>query len=183
MPSSVWNPLLFVLLLILISSTFAVQPLPGSHRGTPSLVNRDQLARSSGYIFAGTVKAIERITPRGKDGVATILITFHVDKAIRGVRAGQTLTVHEWAGLWQSGERYRPGERVLLFLYPPSKLGLTSPVGGPMGRFRVDSGGRVVVPRRIGGLSPDPSARARFRGRTRMNIPDFVRAFGLMEAE
>lgn len=183
MPSSFWKLKLLVLLAIPISSVFAVQPLPGSHPGPPSLPNRDQLAHSSGYIFAGTVKAIERITPSGKRGVATVQITFHIDKAIRGVRAGQTLTVREWAGLWQFGERYRDGERVLLFLYPPSKLGLTSPVGGPMGRFKVDSGGRVVVPRGIGGRSPDPSARAPLHGKTRISIPDFVRAFGLREVE
>lgn len=59
--------------------------------------------------------------------------------------AGKTLTINEWAGLWQSGERYRVGEQVLLFLYPPSKLGLTSPVGGGMGRFSVNRGGELVL--------------------------------------
>jgi hypothetical protein len=34
---------------------------------------------------------------------------------------------------------------VLLFLYPASRLGLTSPVGGPLGRFHVDNAGRVEV--------------------------------------
>jgi hypothetical protein len=34
---------------------------------------------------------------------------------------------------------------VLLFLYPPSKLGLTSPVAGAMGRFALDSEGSVLI--------------------------------------
>ena len=33
----------------------------------------------------------------------------------------------------------------MLFLYPPSKVGLTSPVGGGAGRFRVDPQGNVIV--------------------------------------
>jgi hypothetical protein len=55
------------------------------------------------------------------------------------------LTIHEWAGLWDRGERYRVGERVMLFLYSPSKLGLTSPVAGAMGRFVVDAQGRILM--------------------------------------
>ncbi len=39
---------------------------------------------------------------------------------MRGTAPGQSLTIHEWAGLWLSGERYRVGERVLLFLYSPA---------------------------------------------------------------
>jgi hypothetical protein len=66
---------------------------------------------------------------------------------MRGTAAGQNLTIHEWAGLWNHGERYRVGERVLLFLYSPSKLGLTSPVGGAVGKFKVKSDGQVLMTR------------------------------------
>ena len=62
----------------------------------------------------------------------------------------RTVEIKEWAGLWQSGERYRPGERVLLFLYPPSRLGLTSPVANRAGRFEVDRAGRVTLKPRSG---------------------------------
>src|SRR5215469_13463488 len=40
-------------------------------------------------------------------------------------------------GCGRPGERYRTGERVFLFLYPASKLGLTSPVAGATGRWAV----------------------------------------------
>jgi hypothetical protein len=135
------------------------------------------LTQSSGYIFAGTVKSVELAAPAG-NGVATVLISFHVDQAIRGVRTGQTLAIREWAGLWDAGERYRPGERVLLFLYPPSKLGLTSPVRGPMGRFGIDPNGQVIVDTaRIGVRSGHPGIAARFQGRTRVSPREFVRFF------
>jgi hypothetical protein len=78
---------------------------------------------------------------------------FRVDEAIRNVRRGQTVEINEWAGLWQSGERYHPGERVLLFFYPPSKLGLTSPVGNQAGRFAVSRAGSVTFKGQTGKTS------------------------------
>ena len=72
-------------------------------------------------------------------------ITFRIERGIRGARTGSRFVLREWAALWNSGERYRVGERVLLFLYPPSKVGLTSPVAGARGRFQVDSKGQVIL--------------------------------------
>ena len=117
------------------------------------------LATKSRYIFEGTVLTVARIAGADSGGVDQVRISFRVAHAIRGVQDGQILAIREWAGLWDSGERYQPGERLLLFLYPPSKLGLTSPVGGQLGRFAVDSGGNVIVENArlaalLGGLSP-----------------------------
>ncbi len=36
------------------------------------------------------------------------------------------------------------GQHILLFLYPPSRLGFTSPVGGPLGQIALDSNGMYV---------------------------------------
>jgi len=104
-----------------------------------------RLARHSGLIFSGTVIRVEHLNPKGAGGPAITQTTFRVQQAIRGVRAGQIVDVHEWGGLWEMGERYQPGEQVVLFLYPASRLGLTSPVGGEMGRFRVNKAGRVLL--------------------------------------
>ncbi|HZR56220.1 MAG TPA: hypothetical protein VFA74_05070 [Terriglobales bacterium] len=103
-----------------------------------------RVTRNSGYIFAGTVMAIQPAMS-SHNKLATVRITFRVDHAVHGVRRGQSLTMREWAGLWESGERYRVGQRLFLFLYPPSKLGLTSPVGGWQGRFTLDSQGEFIV--------------------------------------
>jgi hypothetical protein len=96
-------------------------------------------------IFSGTALRVEHLAAES-GGVASTRITFRVQTAIRGVRAGQVIAIREWDGLWNSGERYRAGERVLLFLFPKSRLGLTSPVGGRLGRYRVDSAWRVDLP-------------------------------------
>ena len=136
--------------LVLISLSAAGQN-PLAQPSLSAISNLRLLNRSSGYIFDGTVLSVERIAQSESSRVAAVQITFRVEQAIRGTRSGQRLTIREWAGLWNSGERYRPGERLLLFLYSPGKLGLTSPVGGFLGRFAVDSGGNVVF--ESGGLS------------------------------
>jgi hypothetical protein len=105
----------------------------------------DNTVRDAALIFSGTVLTVQRPEPEKTGGVATTQITFRVLDAIRGVRRGQILQIREWEGLWQAGERYQPGEHVLLFLYPVSRLGLTSPVGGSGGRLRVDHAGHVVL--------------------------------------
>jgi hypothetical protein len=106
--------------------------------------------RSSGRIFSGTVLQVEHRNSDSSSALATTRIMFRVDEAIRNVSRGQTVEINEWAGLWQSGERYHPGERVLLFLYPPSRLGLTSPVGNRAGRFAVNRAGEVTIKAPIG---------------------------------
>jgi len=104
-----------------------------------------QLAGAAGIIFSGRVTSVgHRPLPSEQDPTAT-LVTFQVERAIRGISTGQTFTIHEWSGLWSRGERYRVGEHVLLFLYAPGKLGLTSPVAGAMGRFALDTEGRILI--------------------------------------
>jgi hypothetical protein len=116
-----------------------------------------QLVRSAGIIFSGRVTFLGRATSSSGPDHASTTVTFQVEHAMRGTSPGQNLTIHEWTGLWTTGEHYRVGERVLLFLYPPSKLGLTSPVAGAMGRFALDSHGKIVMsPRHISTLAADP---------------------------
>jgi len=139
----------------------------------PPSANLSQLAKVAGIIFSGTVTGITPHEPTAAAGVQTIAVTFHVEKAIRGVTVGQDLTISQWMGLWYSGQRYAIGEHVLLFLYAPSKLGLTSCVGGPIGRFTVDSSGEVFL---SSGQLPlflkDPA----LGGRSRVPLSDFASA-------
>jgi hypothetical protein len=169
---------------------------PLSSHFPPPISSLRLLTRNSGYIFDGTVLSVERVAETEPGGVWAVQITFRVEQAIRGVRNGQVLTVREWAGLWNSGARYRSGERLLLFLYPPSKLGLTSPVGGPLGRFAVDRGGNVIFDNaRLAALflslgqtqssqtSPDPALRAKLTGQNRLNSRTLALAIQSMARE
>jgi hypothetical protein len=140
-----------------------------------------KLVRVAGIIFSGRVVSIAgaaraRASPLGRAWASTA-VTFQVENAVRGTSPGQLLTIHEWAGLWSGGERYRVGEHVLLFLYSPSKLGLTSPVAGAMGRFAVDSQGRIVMnPGQAAALAADPVLAGKTGGQTVVSYSIFVQA-------
>ena len=147
--------------------------LPGRLPLPPVTVGLPRLARAAGIIFAGTVTGIASQPAKAGQPVATVAITFHIDNAIRGVTVGESLTVSQWMALWSSGQRYRLGEHVLLFLFPPSKLGLTSCVGGAMGRFTVDPIGRVLLTaQHLSAFRQD----AVLGGKSRVSISDFARA-------
>jgi len=156
------------LTLALLSLPAAGQPSQADQQ-LPAISSLRVLTQNSGYIFDGTVLSVQAV-PNDDHDLATMQITFRVEQAIRGTRAGQILTIREWAGLWNSGERFHPGERLLLFLYSPSTLGLTSPVGGAAGRFAVDSGGNAAIDNgRLPALPLDPASRAQLRDRKRVN--------------
>jgi hypothetical protein len=139
----------------------------------PGTIGFQQIARAAGIIFSGTVTAISRLPASGSQTPETVAITFHVERGIRGTTAGRDLTIFQWMGLWTSGQRYRVGERVLLFLYPPSTLGLTSCVGGSTGRFAVDTIGQVVLSQEHqAAFFADPA----LAGRSRLSIYDIAQA-------
>ena len=112
MQSSIWKFVAFGLFLVLCLRLPA-EERPSLPSTTPAVPDLPSLAARSGYIFSGTVKAVERIKPHLKDSVAVMRITFHVQHGYRGVRTGQTVSIYEWAGLWQAGDRYRAGEQVM----------------------------------------------------------------------
>ena len=129
----------------------------------------EQLSRRAGMIFAGTVLSASqparcRNTPDGRDAACPVSLApipdasaatelrFRVDFPIAGVEPSKTLTIHEWTGALDRQRPLHPGDRVLLFLYPPSRLGLTSPIGGHQGQIWLDSTGQRVK-------KNDPSSR------------------------
>jgi len=143
--------------------------------------NLQQLLRPAGYVFAGRVAAVEYLPAKTAGEVATVRITLKVEQGIRGAKNGSTFMVREWAGLWNAGERYRVGERLLLFLYPRSRLGLTSAVGGPKGRLLVDRNDEVLVP----ATDDNPAITPRGGGFATHRIPlrEFTRAIRARNAE
>lgn len=157
---------------------FPTQPLPikppiSEPIKIPVRVRFPALVRASGMVFSGTVQHIERRPATADRAVETVAITFHIDQAIKGVTSGEDLTISQWIGLWSSGQRYRVGERVLLFLYPPSKLGLTSCIAGPMGRFELDARGRVLLSaQHLAAFRSDPVVG----GKARVRLSDFASA-------
>jgi hypothetical protein len=148
------------------------QPIPLPRPSPTPPFGLPQLVHAAGTIFSGTVMAISHPASHGAQ-IETVTITFRVEQAIRGAVPGENLAVTQWMGLWSSGQRYRIGERVLVFLYPRSKLGLTSLVGGGFGRFAVDGQDQVLLTaQHIGAFRKD----AALGGKSRVRIGDFAGA-------
>jgi hypothetical protein len=109
-------------MILLLLAIFTGSALGASH-STIRLPGLVRIVRNSGMIFSGTVLSVKHHSADAANVPATTQITFRVQDAIRGVHRGQVIQVREWGGLWQTGEQYHPGEHLMLFLYPPSRLG------------------------------------------------------------
>ncbi|MGZ4822472.1 MAG: hypothetical protein ACXVZM_12780 [Terriglobales bacterium] len=133
-----------------------------------------QLAGNAGMIFSGVVEKVERVAPVAGD-VGTVRVTFRVAEALRGASPGEVLTISEWDGLWNAGDRYRVGERLLLFLYSPSNsLGLTTTVAGEQGRIRAADSPLTIaaVARQIGEDPPGQKRRRKLPRKILDMFPD-----------
>jgi hypothetical protein len=141
-----WSLLRCLLVLFLLASGLTV----GAQMRTALPVRElppdlSQITQRASLIFVGQVLKIEPVRGSASDEVASVQVTCRVEQGVRGARTGETLSFREWAGLWTAGPRYRIGQRLMLFLYAPSALGLTSPVGDRAGEFAVDRDGRIVL--------------------------------------
>jgi hypothetical protein len=129
--------LVLVILAMLATAAPAQRP-PLAQPFAPATLG--QMTRKAGMIFAGTVLRVERISA----DVPEIRTTFYVSRAVCGTRARQNVIVREFLPTMELPP-YRRGQKVFLFLYPDSGTGLTSPVGGTVGRFAVDQHGNVLL--------------------------------------
>jgi hypothetical protein len=143
----------------------------------PAPLSLTQLTSKAGFIFSGRVLRVEHPAPL-PDRVPVMQVTLQVEQGLRGTRRGQTFILTQWAGAWDSSPRFRPGQRLLLFLYPRSPTGLTSVVSGRLGQFDLDAGGNIVLradQQRL--LQPQPDQLAGWIRRPPAKYPyrDFVR--------
>jgi hypothetical protein len=120
---------------------------PGTSVQADQGADLQMLTRRAGLIFAGTVLRVDltRVAGGSRDG--SVVISFRVDDGIRGAATGEELTIREWRGLWERRhhQRYRVGDKVLVFYHQPGPTGLSSPVAGDAGRFAVGSGDRIQL--------------------------------------
>lgn len=146
----------------------------------PDTLALQRLAHSAGIIFAGRVISVAGDASSSGQSVRSATTIFRVEHAFRGSSPGQSLRVQEWAGLRNSLEHYRVGQHVLLFLYSPGRLGLTSPVAGAMGRFAIDAEDMIVInPQHRQAFSTDPI----LGGKAAVSYADFARALQHLRAQ
>jgi hypothetical protein len=112
-----------------------------------------ELVESAGTIVAGRVIAVREEPHPQYPYLIVTRVTLAVERSFKGNARGRTFTFSQIGGskalrpVHVPG--YREGEEVLLFLYPESRDGMTSPVAGAAGKFRIGvdprTGQRVVT--------------------------------------
>jgi hypothetical protein len=108
-----------------------------------------ELTQAAGTIVHGRIVAVQQGTHPDYPNVAVVNVTVQVLRNIRGADA-QQITFRQWVqpirqlGVAKAPARkmrvaagYTVGQDLVLFLYPPSRYGLTSPVGADQGKFAV----------------------------------------------
>ncbi len=118
-------------------------------------LNLEEMVRHADRIFSGRCVRVHVAEDPGTRQKATF-VTFAVGRTVKGDgRPEVTIKVLGEQGSSGSREngiegapRYREGEEVVLFLYPDSRSGFTSPVGLGQGKFSVvrdKNGGRLAL--------------------------------------
>lgn len=100
-------------------------------------LNLEEMTRKAGRIVIGRCVSVDRLT-HPKLGIPVEKVTLRLERSLKG-RGGRTLVFQTPAGGDSAGApgvpRFVPGEKLILFLYPESRSGLTSPVGLGQGKF------------------------------------------------
>ena len=99
-------------------------------------LNLEEITESAGTIFSGIPIKIEKFDKDPISGLPVVKYTFKITEGIKGVKNKKTISFKQWATVARESN-YIEGQKYLLFLYPDSKKGLTSPVGYLQGHFEV----------------------------------------------
>jgi hypothetical protein len=141
-------------------------------------INLEEMTQKAGRIVAGRCVAVEVIHDSSLDVVVT-RVTVSVERAVKGVKGadGSTVVFRMLGDATSSSgtgivglPRFAVGEKVVLFLYPESRSGLTSPVGLDQGKFVevLDKQGRALAmngfPNRRLFKGMSSTAKARLKG-------------------
>ena len=117
-----------------LPSAAAQGPLAG--HSPPPISGLRLLTRNSGYIFDGTVLSVERVAEADPSSLGAVQITFRVERAIRGVRNGQVLTIREWTGLGIPASVTALGNVSCCFFTALASWASPAPLGGHWGASR-----------------------------------------------
>ncbi len=102
-------------------------------------LNLDEITDSADRVFAGVCEEIEEIEKDPISNLRVVKYTFKITEAIIGINSDE-ITFTQWKPT-TTDVGYVVGEKYVIFLYPNSRLGLTSPVGYMQGKFLVEKQG------------------------------------------
>lgn len=101
-------------------------------------LNLEALAETADRVFVGTCISVKEIKKDKVAKVPVVKYTFKVNDEIKGIQGKTEVSFKQWKATTREAG-YRIGEKYVLFLYPNSSLGLTSPVGFLQGQFNINT--------------------------------------------
>lgn len=106
-------------------------------------LNLEEIVSASDRIFTGRCISVEEIE-KDKDSrnLPTIKFTFKVTEGIKGTGNKKEISFKQWKPTIRNAN-YQIGKKYVLFLFPDSKFGLTSPVGFLQGQFEIEEKGII----------------------------------------
>lgn len=108
------------------------------------------MTERAGNIISGRITQLRGGTHPQYHNIGVLYVTMKVNEMLKG-EPGETFTFMQFTGRaldnnggkglssvqpLPDGPSFRVGEEMVLFLYPPSSAGFTSPVGGEQGKFQ-----------------------------------------------
>src|SRR5438128_6927927 len=140
------GPVVLVVLAVLLQA-LAVRPAAAARRR----LDLATMTARAGTIVAGRIVSVRLGSHPTYHHIGALYVTVKVSETIKGPTKDR-LTFMQFAGRATTTQgsksafiaptspdlpSYRAGEEALLFLYPTSSAGFTSPVGGPQGKFLI----------------------------------------------
>lgn len=134
--------------LLILLFTFLISPTFANTRS----INLAEMISHAGRIVHGRVVEVREGKHPQHEGIAVTFIKIQVTEMIKGSTTREVSFMQYGNSTTQyiaDMPKYNIGEEIVLFLYPESKLGLTSPVGQGQGKFLVRddvrSGQRILL--------------------------------------
>jgi hypothetical protein len=156
------------LLLGLVAGLVAV-PKPATAQFLYRQLSFDYLVERAGIIVQGRVLEARYEPLPGYPNITTVRVTLQVERMLRGLEA-ETYTFRQYLlpmERHRSKPQYVAGQHLLLFLPRPSAAGLSTPLGGDQGLFRItrDAQGNEMVANAFGNARlfqslPEAAAKA-----------------------
>jgi len=133
---------------------WALAPAPVRADFIVRQVNLTYLTQRADVIVQGRVVEARYEGMPNYPHIPTVLVTLQVERMLRGPETARyTFRQFLLSSRRRGGkDAYRVGQRLLLFLPSPSRVGLSSPIGQEQGRFHIlqDARGREVAQNDLG---------------------------------
>ena len=105
-------------------------------------LNLEEITAAADRIFAGICINVEEIEDDPESKLPVFKYTFKITEAIKGIGGKEKITFKQWKPT-AKGAAYDVEKKYILFLFPDSERGLTSPVGFLQGQFEIEKKGLI----------------------------------------